>query len=96
MKQEELKIYLQSLEDYLLSKEFSKISTTSTMNTYNKRYGFDKNVVIDISLNNQHVYLKDNKDRSFVCMYNGDVNGILSMKYLELLLKIIYWNEANI
>lgn len=91
MKREELKPYLESLRDWLLNSGFTEYKHF-ILNSYTKAYGIDRELSISTDFGNQYIYVKDNKDDSVVSIYNSDINGNLSIEYLEQLVKTIYWN----
>ena len=95
MKRKELELYLQSLRNWLLDNGFEKDINLFVLESYNKSFIFNKTLEISISFGNQHVYIRENLDLDLVCIYNSDVNGNLTVEYLEQLIKVIYWKNEK-
>jgi hypothetical protein len=95
MKQEELEPYLQSLRDWLLDNKFEKDLYCAYFENYIRKITSNRDLIICIDFNNQYIYVEDKKEDILVTIYNSDINGKLSIEYLELLLKLIYWKNEN-
>lgn len=92
MKIEEVEPYLNSLRQWLLNNDFNKTSPTPCLiETYGLKFNYNKFLEIAIDLNNQYVYIID--DGYINTMYNSDIQGNLTIEYLELLLKVILYKN---
>lgn len=93
MKIEELEPYLQSLRDCLLINHFIKDEKFFLVENYVRPIVFKRTLEIGIDFGNQYIYVRDSEDNSIVSIYNSDINGNLSIEYLEQLIKTIYWKS---
>ena len=93
MKLEEIEPYLDTLRDWLLNNNFNKTSPTpSLIETYGIKFNHNKFLEIHIDMGNQYVWIRD-KDANVVTVYNSDIQGNLTIEYLELLLQVIFYKN---
>ena len=91
MKIEELDSYLQSLRDWLTDHDFININKYG----YEKYFGETKFIYINLHFKLQFVEILDANHLQSIDIYNSDVNGNLTIEYLEQLIKTIYWNKKD-
>jgi len=92
MKQEEYNTYITTIRTWLLDNGFIHDSKFLLNECWSINFGFNNEISIHITFGNQYVYSIDKTDKAIVTIFNGDRQGMLSIEYLEQLIKTIYWN----
>lgn len=90
MKIEEVEPYINSLKEWLLNNNFVKIEHL-ILNSYSLTFNYNKDIIVNIELHNQYVWIEDGEDVN--TLYNSDIQGNLTIEYLELLLKVILYKN---
>jgi len=90
MKIEEIKPYEKNLRQWLLDNGFIK-NQNLILDSYLLNFNYNNEIIINIQLHNQYVWIKDGENLSTI--YNSDFQGNLTIEYLELLLKVILYKN---
>ena len=97
--------YYSILDNFLITKGLTKIENKIFGNIYTlsiKWYDIPyKELSICTAVGNQYVYIKEvdenvpHEESQMVCIYNSDLQGNLTIEYLELLLQVINYKINN-
>lgn len=92
MKQEEYNTYITTIRTWLLDNGFIHDEHFISGESWSRDFGFHNELSVVLDNSSQYVYVQCKEDREIVTLYNLDRQGMLSIEYLNQLIKTIYWN----